>query len=558
MPVSVNVILSNPAQTVSYTLPSGVAASSVRELVVGVYAPNQPGNYPVIVYSHGHGGSSVASQGAGLTAQALADLGYIVLMPNHLDSIALYPDWIRSQFTVHREAAGLHRAADMQFVLTEAATLVGRLPPGYTADLSAPVAAGHSNGAFTSAVLGGMTTGLADYDLQPGNPYGLTSVNDARFKALILISPQGQDTSWAGLGQSAWDNLSIPTLIITGDEDDEPLGGPGRWEGRLDAFRHSDHAATLALVYRGAGHDDVGGNTTIPGLTASITTTIDRFLDGWLRDDPAAHATLNDPTALLAADPFLFQAFVRAVADTRGQGAIQGASTGETLAGLQSDDIIAGGAGDDIIGGGLGNDIIDGGGGNDVLIVSGGSSGYRLLRSGDDFILKGPDGRDSLTNVETIRFGDGRVLELNRIYGPDIDTQVWADGLIPEALLSDGTWNGAGPLVLPAAADGNGWVWKNDDAPLVLPGSEYDFVLGGKRIDGPEVLPGIDDWTSARPKGFDRPQVLPGLDERTLFTFDRMALPDPLSGKMLTADEQGLVVDHYARGGGGGGDGWSF
>lgn len=518
MPVSVNVTLSNPAQTVSYTLPSGVPASSVRELVVGVYAPNQPGDYPVIVYSHGYGGSSVASQGAGLTAQALADLGYIVLMPNHLDSIALYPDWIRSQFTVHREASGLHRAADMQFVLTQAATLVGRLPPGYTADLSAPVAAGHSNGAFTSAVLGGLSTGLADHDLQPGNPYGLASVTDARFKALILISPQGQDTSWAGLEQSAWENISIPTLIITGDEDDEPLGGPGRWEGRLDAFRHSDHAAALALVYRGAGHDDIGGNTTIPGLTASITSTIDRFLDGWLRDDLAALAMLNDPTALLAADPFLFQAFVRAVADARGQGAIQGASTGETLVGLQSDDVITGRAGDDLISGGLGNDIIDGGGGNDVLIVAGASSSYRLLRSGDDFILKGPDGRDTLTNVERILFGDGRVLELNRIYGSQAHGGASFDGRIPDGWLSDGATGAERPLVLPGATD--------------------DFV--------------------AIAKGFDGPEVLPEPDVRALYPFVPTALQTPWPGQPPVANEPGLFDNVSSGVSGPGSDGWSF
>ncbi len=347
----------------------------------------------------------------------------------------------------------------MQFVLTQAATLVGRLPPGYTADLSAPVAAGHSNGAFTSAVLGGLTTGLADYDLQPGNPYGLTSVTDARFTAMVLISPQGQDTSWAGLEQSAWANISIPTLIVTGDEDDEPLGGPGRWEGRLDAFRHSDHAATLALVYRGAGHDDIGGNTTIPGLTASISTTIDRFLDGWLRDDSAALATLNDPAALLAADPFLFQAFVRAAADTGGRGAIDGASAGERLTGLQSDDIITGGAGDDLISGGLGNDRIDGGDGNDILTVSGSSSGYRLLRSGDDFILKGPDGRDTLTNVERILFGDGRVLELNRIYDPEDAGSDRAVGIEPPGTRPAGdgdielTTGFGGPLIMPAILD---------------------------------------------------------------------------------------------------------
>lgn len=539
MPVSVNVTLSNAAQTVSYILPSGAPASSVRELVVGVYAPNQPGDYPVIVYSHGHGGSSVASQGAGLTAQALADLGYIVLMPNHLDSIALYPDWIRSQFTVFSQAAGMHRAADMQFVLTQANTLVDRLPPGYTADLSAPVAAGHSNGAFTSAVLGGLTTGAAVYDLQPGNPYGLASVSDARFKAVVLISPQGRDTSWTQLGVSAWEQIAVPTLIITGDEDDEPLGGPGRWEGRLDAFRYSDHGATLAMVYRGAGHNDVGGSTTIPGLTTSITANIDRFLDGWLRGEPAALSLVNDPAALMAAEPLLFQTFVRETAGTPGLGVVLGGATADILTGLQSDDIILTGGGDDQISGGSGNDRIDGGSGHDILYASGTAAAYRLLTSGDDFILKGPDGSDWLTNVESIRFSDGRVLELNRMYGPDVDTRAWADGRIPEALLSGGAWSGERPLVLPGAAGDDG------------------FVVSGKGFDAPEVLPGIDDWTVGGAKGFDQPEVLPSVDERTLFTFDRATPLDRWSGQMLTVDEQGLVVDYYARGGGNP-DGWSF
>ena len=538
MPVSVNVTLSNAAQTVSYILPSGAPASSVRELVVGVYAPNQPGDYPVIVYSHGHGGSSVASQGAGLTAQALADLGYIVLMPNHLDSIALYPDWIRSQFTVFSQAAGLHRAADMQFVLTQAATLVARLPPGYSADLSAPVAAGHSNGAFTSAVLAGLATGAAAYDLQPDNPYGLTSVTDARFEAVILISPQGQDTSWTRLGATAWDNISVPTLIITGDEDHEPLGGPGRWEGRLDAFRYSDHGATLAMVYRGAGHNDVGGSTTIPGLTASITANIDRFLDGWLRGVPAARSLLDDPAALMATEPLLFQTFVRETAGTPGLGAVLGGANADILTGLQSDDLILGGGGDDVLTGGLGDDFIDGGSGHDTVTVSGLASGYRLLMNGDDFILKGPDGGDRLTGVESIRFSDGRILELNRMYGPDVDTRAWADGRIPEALLSGGVWSG--------------------ERPLVLPGPTEDDFLTAKDGGGPEVLPVAEDWIPGGAKVLDQPEVLPGPDERTLFTFDRVALLDRWSGQMLTVDEQGLVVDHYSRGGGWNPDGWSF
>ncbi len=241
-------------------------------------------------------------------------------------------------------------------------------------------------------------------------------------------------------------------------------------------------------------------------------------------------------------------------------------------------DVVLGGGGDDLITGGLGDDAIDGGSGHDILTVSGLASSYRLLMDGDDFILKGPDGGDRLTGVENIRFSDGRVLELNRMYGPDVDTRAWADGRIPEALLSGGAWSGerplvlpgpagddfltardgGGPEVLPGADDGDRRVWKDDDAPLVLPGADDAFVGGAKGFDRPEVLPGVDDWMPAGARSFDQPEVLPGLDERTLFTFDQAALLDRWSGQMLTVDEQGVVLDHYARGGGGAGDGWSF
>jgi Ca2+-binding RTX toxin-like protein len=246
--------------------------------------------------------------------------------------------------------------------------------------------------------------------------------------------------------------------------------------------------------------------------------------------------------------------------------AVSGEAGMDTLIGGAGNDVLSGGLGDDTLTGGLGNDVIDGGYGHDVLTVSGVASSYRLLMNGDAFILKGPDGGDHLTGVESIRFSDGRVLELNRMYGPDVDTRAWADGRIPEALLSGGAWSGERPLVLPGPAgddvliarDGDGWVWKNDDAPLILPGAEDVFVVSAKGFDGPEVLPVIDDWTFSGTKGFDQPEVLPGLDERTLFTLDRAAILDRLSDQMLTVDEQGLVVDHYARGGGGAGDGWSF
>ena len=144
------------------------------------------------------------------------------------------------------------------------------------------------------------------------------------------------------------------------------------------------------------------------------------------------------------------------------------------LLGTEAADVLEGSAGDDLISSGAGIDRIDGGDGHDVLLVSGLASDYRLLMNGDDFILKGPDGGDYLTRVEEIRFSDGRVLELNRLYASR------PDGVIPDEFLLPGSDL---PLVTPAVPDG-----KFDDQPLILPGLET-----GKDADEPLILPGAED-----------------------------------------------------------------
>ncbi len=170
---------------------------------------------------------------------------------------------------------------------------------------------------------------------------------------------------------------------------------------------------------------------------------------------------------------------------------LQGLEGDDTLLGAGGHDILDGGLGDDILDGGLGNDRIDGGDGDDVLLVSGVAADYRLLMDGDDFVLKGPDGGDHLTGVETIRFSDGRELELNRMYGPGA---AGPDGTIPDHLLSPSPRDE--PLVLPALPDKGG----DDDA----------FVLPAVPDDQPLVLPGVEAAKDA-----DQPLVLPGAEDAT-------------------------------------------
>lgn len=131
----------------------------------------------------------------------------------------------------------------------------------------------------------------------------------------------------------------------------------------------------------------------------------------------------------------------------------------DQLSGGERADQLSGDGGDDVLHGGAGDDTVDGGAGTDILRVSGVAGDYVLLRDGDDFILKGPDGLDHLTNVEFVEFEGGGRWDLARQYGA------------------------GGPLVLPPAPEDGG---KFDGSPLVLPGDVGPSppLLAERRGDG--------------------------------------------------------------------------
>jgi hypothetical protein len=97
---------------------------------VHVFAPDAPGTCPVIFYSHGH---RAAPSGAGSTnAKALADAGYIVVVPTHLDSTD-QPSFIRDDCPFGSDAT-LHRIADISHLADNIDQVMTALP-GYSADI---------------------------------------------------------------------------------------------------------------------------------------------------------------------------------------------------------------------------------------------------------------------------------------------------------------------------------------------------------------------------------------------------------------------------------------
>lgn len=89
---------------------------------------------------------------------------------------------------------------------------------------------------------------------------------------------------------------------------------------------------------------------------------------------------------------------------------------GGTLNGEAGDDRLEGGAGRDTLNGGddndvligaAGDDVLDGGAGLDTAVFSGVRSAYTISNSGGVTTVTGPDGTDTLTNVERLQFDDG-------------------------------------------------------------------------------------------------------------------------------------------------------
>jgi len=88
-----------------------------------------------------------------------------------------------------------------------------------------------------------------------------------------------------------------------------------------------------------------------------------------------------------------------------------GTALADTLTGSDADNALRGGLGDDTIVGGLGNDTIDGGGGADTAIFSGTRAEYeiRFDAGTNALVVLGPDGVDTLSDVENLQFADRTV-----------------------------------------------------------------------------------------------------------------------------------------------------
>ncbi len=85
---------------------------------------------------------------------------------------------------------------------------------------------------------------------------------------------------------------------------------------------------------------------------------------------------------------------------------LNGDAGADRLEGASGVDTLNGGADDDILNGAGDNDIIDGGAGTDTAVFFGNRASYTITVSGGVTTITGPDGTDTVTNVERLQFAD--------------------------------------------------------------------------------------------------------------------------------------------------------
>lgn len=241
----------------------------VVPLEVRVTAPVSGNRLPILILSHGHGPSQHLSShyGYGPLANRMAELGFCVLQPTHLDSMML---GLRDMPDPEAPLYWKSRAEDVSCILDHLPVIETAVPwLSSRLDVERVAVAGHSMGGHTACLLLGM---------QVTDPTTSTTLDlsDSRISAGIVLAGVGRGRealteiaaqNYSGFGDPNFQTMTKPALIVCGDADlSEHLtvSGPS-WHA--DPYHLAPAPKTLVTLY-GAGHG-LGG---VSGYDAAETT----------------------------------------------------------------------------------------------------------------------------------------------------------------------------------------------------------------------------------------------------------------------------------------------
>jgi predicted dienelactone hydrolase len=262
-----------------------------RDIPLRIYLPAQQGARPVVLFSHGLGGTRL---GCAYMGEHWAARGYVAVFLQHPgsdDSVwknAAFGQWMAAM----QQAASLRnfelRVVDVRSVLSqlEAWNKDAHHPLSGRLDMKHVGMSGHSFGAVTTQAVSGEAFRLVG-----------TRLTDPRIKAAIAFSPSG-----ARGGESAanpFGSVKIPWMLMTGTRDTAPIGGMDV-ASRLGVFPALPPGDKYEVVLYNAEHsafvdgplpgDQEARNPNHHRVILALSTA---FWDAYLRDDTAALAWLK-------------------------------------------------------------------------------------------------------------------------------------------------------------------------------------------------------------------------------------------------------------------------
>lgn len=271
-----------------------------KDLELSIDYPIRGGPYPVIVFSHGFGGSK--SGYIGLATHWTSN-GYVVIRPTHADSGALRQalseqreenpnrtmreriDAAETVWEAQGAAEWENRARDISFIIDSLPVLEERYPElKGRMDHSRVGVGGHSYGAFTAMLLAGVRSNVIT-----------RSLADPRVRAVIAMSPPGTSVK-LGLTRDSFRDVNVPMLYMTGTED-RGLAEAETPEWRREPFEFGPTGDQYLVVISGARHATFTGRMLPPREELRIpeptSATDPRRLDPDQR--PRRATTMGDP-----------------------------------------------------------------------------------------------------------------------------------------------------------------------------------------------------------------------------------------------------------------------
>ncbi len=269
-----------------------------RDVPYRVYAPDPlDGIYPVIIVSHGVGGSREVFPYLG---RHLAENGYVAVHVQHVgtdNSVWLNETTLDDVYKALLGAmwdgqSAILRFQDVPFVVDELAKWHQEGPLAGHLDLSRIGMAGHSYGSVSTMVAAGQRMG----------PNGQWFFKEPRIKAGLVMSPsapiQGGDLT------RAYRDVDIPLFHMTGSQDGNAIPGTPEFDPiqRTLPYETLSISDQYLLVLDGAGHNAFSGLEHGPHAygaevntryTEAVKEGAVQFFDAYVKGEAAAKAALR-------------------------------------------------------------------------------------------------------------------------------------------------------------------------------------------------------------------------------------------------------------------------